>query len=202
MKRLPLVPTLIVLIAVPAMIALGFWQLRRAEWKEGLLARLEANAGAAPIEAPVNLTLRKDELSFRRVRVTCEEVEARDPTAARSVGGASGYRRTILCRRPFGEPVLVSLGVAPDPRASVTVAPGATFVGSLVPRGSEPAFLLVAESPVGALEPEARPSVDTIPNNHRGYAAQWFLFALVLTVIYGVYLRRRPAVAMPNLPPQ
>ena len=38
-RKLPLIPTLVVLAAVATMVALGIWQLQRAEWKEGLLAR-------------------------------------------------------------------------------------------------------------------------------------------------------------------
>lgn len=197
MKRLPLVPTLIVLLAVPTMIALGFWQLSRAAWKEDLLARLEANAGEPTIDAPAALSPRRDELSFRRVRAVCAGVVDLDPTAARSAAGVTGYRQLIRCERPAGEPLLVSLGVATDPTARVSVAPGASFTGRLVPRGGDPVFLLVSDAPVGALAAEAPPGPDTISNNHRGYAVQWFLFALVLTVIYGVYLRRRPAAAPP-----
>lgn len=195
MRRLPLVPTLIVLLAVPTMIALGFWQLSRAEWKEALLARLDANAGAPTIDAPAALSVRKDELSFRRVRAVCTDVVDLDPTAARSVAGVTGYRQLIRCERAQGEPLLVSLGVATDPTASVRVAPGTSFVGRLVPRGSAPVFLLISDTPVGALAAEAPPGPETISNSHRGYAVQWFLFALVLTVIYGVYVRRRAVAA-------
>ncbi|MDO9489844.1 MAG: SURF1 family protein [Sphingomonadaceae bacterium] len=198
MRRLPLVPTLIVLLAVPTMIALGFWQLSRAEWKEALLARLAANASAPTIDAPAALAPRKDELSFRRVRVVCAGVVDLDPTAARSVAGVTGYRQLVRCERAEGEPLLVSLGVATDPAASVSVAPGATFTGRLVPRGSAPVFLLVSDTPVGALAAEAPPGPDTISNSHRGYAVQWFLFALVLSVIYGVYVRRRAGAVMPR----
>ena len=198
MKRLPLVPTLIVLLAVPTMIALGFWQLSRAEWKEALLARLEANATAPTIDAPAALAARKDELSFRRVRARCAAVVELDPTAARSVDGATGYRQLIRCERAPGEPLLVSLGVATDPTARVGVAPGAAFTGRLVPRDGAPVFLLVSETPVGALAAEAPPGPDTIANSHRGYAVQWFLFATMLSVIYGLYLRRRSQDAMPR----
>jgi surfeit locus 1 family protein len=197
MKRLPLVPTLIVLLAVPTMIALGFWQLSRAEWKEALLARLAANATAPTIDAPAALSPRRDELSFRRVRAVCAGVVDLDPTAARSVAGATGYRQLIRCERAPGEPLLISLGVATDPTARVSVAPGARFTGRLVPRSGVPAFLLVAETPVGALAAEAPPGPDTIANSHRGYAVQWFMFALVLSVIYGVYVRRRAAAVPP-----
>lgn len=191
MKRLPLIPTLFVLIAVPTMIGLGFWQLDRAAWKEGLLARLELNAGAPAIDAPAALSARRDDLSFRRVRVTCDAIAALGPTAARSVDGLAGYRQLARCMPARGDALLVSLGVARDPTARVSVAPGATFTGRLVPRAGNPPFLLVSETPVGALAAEAPPGVDTISNNHRGYAVQWFLFALMLSVIYGAYLRSR-----------
>ena len=198
MRRLPLVPTIIVLLAVPTMIALGVWQLGRAEWKEALLARLAANRTAPMIDAPAELSPRKDELSFRRVRVVCANVVDLDPTAARSVTGITGYRQLVRCERTEGEPLLISLGVATDPTARVDVAPGSAFTGPLVPRSSAPVFLLVSDTPVGALAAEAPPGADTISNSHRGYAVQWFLFALMLSVIYGVYLRRRTGAVAPG----
>jgi len=191
MKRLPLLPTLIVALAVPVMIGLGIWQLERAEWKGALLARLEANARAPLIDRPARL---EDALGFRRVRTRCREVEPREPTAARAVSGQAGYRQVIWCRDGRGEPLLVSVGVAPAPTIRVSVEPGTAFVGPLVPRSDrspgDPRFLLVAEAPVPPLRAEAPPTPDTIPNNHLAYAAQWFFFAATLSAIYGVYLRR------------
>ncbi|MFC3711729.1 SURF1 family protein [Sphingoaurantiacus capsulatus] len=190
MRRLPLVPTLLVLLMVPAMIALGFWQLQRAEWKEGLLGRLAANAEAPVIGAPAELAARKDELSFRQVRITCAATHIGAPTAARAASGASGYRQIARCDRAGGEPLLVSLGVASDPTLRPTAIP-VSFTGWLVPREGSPAFLLVPDAPADArLAAEARPSLDTIANNHRGYAFQWFAFAAVLSLIYLIYIRR------------
>ena len=40
-RKLPLIPTIVVLAAVATMVALGIWQLQRAEWKEALIARYE-----------------------------------------------------------------------------------------------------------------------------------------------------------------
>jgi len=45
----------------------------------------------------------------------------------------------------------------------------------------------------GASLPGIQPSplqVEAIPNNHRSYAIQWFAFATILLIIYGVYLAR------------
>ncbi|MDB5686282.1 MAG: surfeit locus 1 family protein, partial [Rhizorhabdus sp.] len=41
------------------------------------------------------------------------------------------------------------------------------------------------------LEPSVPPSIADIPNNHRGYAVQWFIFALTAAIIYAIALRRR-----------
>lgn len=41
--------TVCVLIALAILIALGSWQLRRLEWKEALIAQVEARVNAAPI---------------------------------------------------------------------------------------------------------------------------------------------------------
>jgi len=51
-RRLPLIPTLIVAAAVAVMIGLGIWQLQRAKWKEGLLARYAEAQKLPPIAWP------------------------------------------------------------------------------------------------------------------------------------------------------
>lgn len=195
MRRPPLLPTLLVALAVPTMIALGIWQLQRAEWKAGLLGRLAANATAPVIDRPAELGRNREALSFRRVRTTCREVRPWQPSAARDVHGRAGYRQQVWCHEGRGEPLLVSIGVAANPTLKVLPPAGASFIGPLVPRaGGAPGgapFVLIAETPVPPLVAEAPPSSATIPDNHRAYAVQWFLFALVLAVIYGLYLRRR-----------
>jgi len=50
---------------------------------------------------------------------------------------------------------------------------------------------LVADPPMAGLEASARPDPSELPNNHLSYAGQWFLFALVALVIYGLALRKR-----------
>jgi surfeit locus 1 family protein len=187
MRRLPLVPTFIVAIAVPMLLALGVWQLQRASWKAQLLDRYAANADAPAIDAPRSLSSLADTLAFRRVRVLCDTVEPRSPVAGRTQAGAAGYRQQILCRRRNGEALFVSVGVASDPTTR--------FTGRLVPRAGAPRFVLIAERPVPPLAAEAPPTLDTIPNNHAAYAAQWFFFALTLGAIYVLYLRRTRSVA-------
>ena len=52
-------------------------------------------------------------------------------------------------------------------------------------------IMLVSDAAAPGLQPSARPSPADIPNNHRAYAVQWFLFAGVALVIYVLALRQR-----------
>ena len=50
---------------------------------------------------------------------------------------------------------------------------------------------LVSADGLGGLQPSAPPALASIPNSHRGYAVQWFLFAAIAALIYGLALRQR-----------
>jgi surfeit locus 1 family protein len=45
-------PTLLTVLALPILIGLGTWQVERLQWKEELLAKIEARIGAAPVPLP------------------------------------------------------------------------------------------------------------------------------------------------------
>ena len=74
MKRIPILPTLLVLIAAGVMVRLGFWQLDRLAQKEAMLARYEA-AASRLADAPVELDEeRLDQFAYRTVRWGCPTV--------------------------------------------------------------------------------------------------------------------------------
>jgi surfeit locus 1 family protein len=52
-------------------------------------------------------------------------------------------------------------------------------------------MMIVADPPLAGLGPSTPPALDTIPNNHRSYAFQWFAFAAIALVIFALALRRR-----------
>src|SRR3546814_17604425 len=56
MRRIPLLASVLVLLAVGAMIALGLWQLRRAESKEVLVTRAAQNLIEPAVDLPARLT--------------------------------------------------------------------------------------------------------------------------------------------------
>ena len=54
-RKLPLLPTIIVMLAIATMIGLGIWQLQRRNEKEALLATYRAAEGKPPIGWPAIL---------------------------------------------------------------------------------------------------------------------------------------------------
>lgn len=195
-SRFPLIPNLLVLLAVAAMVALGVWQLQRKAEKEALLARFAANASAPVAALPPVLD---DTWLFRRVSLFCLE-----PMGWTTAGaGAHGFRHIAECRLGAEGPVMaVDMGTAPDPAAqpawrggkvtgTLTTAPSATpalwrwISGN---RQGEP-MMLVSESAAPGLSPSPRPDPASVPNNHLAYAVQWFLFAGVALIIYALALR-------------
>ena len=199
MTRVPVVPTILVALAVAAMIALGVWQLvDRLPKKEAFLAQLAANPARPPIAFP---RFPDDTLLFRRTRGFCLQ-----PTAIKLAGaGASGYRAIAQCRTGAEGPgMIVQLGTTRDPNAKVAWAGGAvsgfishapdgrSLIGSLFDRHPQD-MMLVAETPPPGLSPNGRPDIASVPNNHLAYGVQWFLFAAIASVIYVLaVVRRRP----------
>jgi surfeit locus 1 family protein len=193
-KRLPLVPTLFVAIAVAAMIGLGVWQLQRARWKDGLLATYSANANLPPIALP-NVPDARNPPLFRQAHAFCLEVVGWDAKAGRSARGQAGWSHIARCRTGAEGPGL-SIDAGWSPKAENPVWKGGEVTGRLAP-DTQHVYRLVAMTPAPGLQPSAPPSLDEIPNNHRAYAVQWFIFAGVALVIYVLALRRRKTAADP-----
>ena len=190
MKRLPLVPTLIVAAAVALMVGLGIWQLQRAEWKNELLARYEANARLAPVAFPLVPTPKDEALLFRRATGFCLQPASWTARSGRNRIGEAGWRHIALCRTGAEGPgMAVDLGWSnsSDPPKAYRGGPVSGVIGA----DRERILLLVGDKAAPGLAPSALPSLDDIPNNHLAYAVQWFLFAAMAVVIYVLALRRR-----------
>ena len=189
-RKLPLIPTLIVAVAIAVMIALGFWQLRRAEQKEALLARYEAARNLPPISFPTG-PIRDDQLPlFRYASGMCLQPVSKRSTAGQNRAGEIGYVHIVECRTGAEGPGMsVELGWSRDPNVAVKWG-GGLVSGFIAPDSKARMRIVAATSPAG-LAPSAPPSIDQIPNNHRSYALQWFLFALIAAVIYLLAVRKR-----------
>lgn len=195
LKRIPVIPTLVVLIAVGIMIRLGFWQLDRMDQKAALLAHYAAAAQFSSDIQPEQFGGDRDAILYRHTAFTCSAVGARSAIAGLSAKGESGIAHTVQCQsaRQIGGagrsvPVMVTLGWSSNP------APppwnGGAVAGTIAPMGKN-AVRVVADPPLAGLAANARPDPANLPNNHWSYAIQWFAFALTALVIYGLALRKR-----------
>lgn len=186
LKRIPIFPTLLVLIAVGVMVRLGFWQLDRLHQKEAMLAQYNAAMRLPP------QTVLSDSFPapYRRMAIDCLSTSQPESKAGNNARGESGWALSVLCGTRSGVAVRVVMGWSRN-YAPVTWSGGRAEGTYLPNRLVGPR--LIADPPLAGLEANAKPDPANIPNNHLSYAVQWFLFALTALVIYGLALRKRLA---------
>ena len=188
MKRLPLIPTLLVVAAVAVMIWLGAWQLQRKGEKEALLARYSAAQGLPPIAWP-NFVDPKDPPLFRRSSGFCLSVAKWRAASGRNRKGDAGWVHVASCRTGAEGPgVQAVMGWSTEPKPPAWT--GGEVRGVIAPDAKH-VIRLVASEPAPGLQPARPPSPGDVPNNHLFYAIQWFFFAGAAAVIYVLALRRR-----------
>lgn len=187
MRKLPLVPTAIVLAAVAAMVALGIWQLQRSQWKAGLIERYSsARQMSAEVAWPSSPADYESAL-YRHARIDCAEVSGTDAVAGRSADGRSGWAHIAHCRLAGGGTADVAIGWSDEPHPPAWR--GGEVGGFVGPAGD--GVRLVAAPAQAGLAQLAPPDPNDLPNNHLAYAFQWFFFALTALVIYWLALRRK-----------
>jgi surfeit locus 1 family protein len=190
-RRLPLLATLIVGAAVLTMIALGVWQMSRAKWKDGLVAQYARASKLPPIAFPTVPLNTKNLPLYRYATGNCLEVVGRRTVAGTNRGGEPGFAQVADCRTGAEGPgMAVVIGWSKNPKAGTNWKGGP--VSGIIGPDAVSRMHLVADGAAPGLEPAAPPSIDSIPNNHRSYAVQWFLFAGVALIIYLIALRRLP----------
>ena len=98
MPRLPIIPTIVVVAAVATMIALGIWQLGRAEEKEALIAEYQAalSSDERLVRLPRNEHSGRWHL-FRKIDVQCDQVIEWRTTAGRNSSNQSGFTHIARC---------------------------------------------------------------------------------------------------------
>lgn len=189
MRRLPIIPTMLVLAAVAVMIGLGVWQLQRANWKHELLTRY---SDAAQDDTPVAWPIAPDQFDdvyYRRSSFDCVEVIGRDAIAGRNIDGEAGWVQIARCRTAGGNLAAVQLGWTQDPQP--VNWDGGEVTGRITRYGT--GVRLVADPPLAGLAASAAPDPRELPDNHLAYAFQWFFFAITALVIYFLALRRKQA---------
>lgn len=184
MRKVPIIPTAIVVAAVATMIALGFWQLDRKAQKEALLTHYaQARTLPAEVEWPESEAEAEAAL-FRHARLDCTRVLDVSSRAGTSADGRKGWAHIARCAIGGGREADVAIGWSARPEVPEWRGGPVEGIVASGPR------LVVARS-VAGLAPLSPPDPADIPNNHLAYAGQWFFFALTALVIYVLALRRR-----------
>ncbi len=217
MTRRMIAPLVFGIVGVAILLALGFWQLRRLEWKEAVLAEIAGRLAAEPVDVPPDPTPEADQYLRVRAAGTLEAGELHVYTSAPGLG--VGYRVIAPMTLADGRRVLLDRGFVPIGDKDAVRSPGAIAVtGTLawpqetdaftsdpdrarnvwfardVPLmaaalGALPAMIVVATSdPPGG--PVPQPVTVNIPNDHLQYAITWFLLAVVWTLMTGYLLYR------------
>lgn len=199
--------------------ALGFWQLARAEWKDAILSEIEARIAAEPVAVPANPDPEADRYLPVRATGTTGERELHVLVSQKSLGAGfrivSAFEteagRRLLLDRGFvpdeakateRPPVTLTVtgnlhwpeerdGFTPDDDRAANywfardVPVMAEALGTepvlIVARATEPPQEGIRPMPVGT---------EGIPDNHLGYAVQWFGMAIVWLGMTALLIRR------------
>jgi surfeit locus 1 family protein len=98
------------------LIGLGLWQLQRLEWKQGLIAQIEARRHAEPVtlkEAETRARAGED-VSYLRVRVDGRFDNGKERYLYAVSDGTPGWHVITPLETPEGEAVLVDRGFVPN----------------------------------------------------------------------------------------
>ena len=108
--------TALMLAALAVLLGLGFWQLNRLHWKEGLIAQIEARIKAAPIRLEEAEALSREgrDPSYYRVNVEGRFHHSKERYLYALSDGRLGWHVITPLQTADGEMVLVDRGFVPD----------------------------------------------------------------------------------------
>jgi surfeit locus 1 family protein len=189
----PLIPTILVSLAVATMVGLGIWQLQRKGEKEALLGRYEAATGLEAVTWPAVPTKKALPL-FRKSSLMCVKVVGIRSVSGSSAAGKPGFAHIASCQTGGAEGPGAKVAIGWSERPQSPTWNGGAISGIIAP-DNEQLIRLVATDKVEGLQLLAKPSPEQIPNNHLLYAIQWFIFAAAAAIIYVLASRKRPSAA-------
>ncbi len=217
-RRSILPPLIFGIVTTAILLSLGVWQLRRMEWKEAMLAEIQAgiNAAPQPIPAQVDPSMKYMPVTVSG-RTTGEEILVLSGT--KELGGGyniiSGFetddgRRILLDRgfvtqdyrhtpRPATTLEVVGNLHWPQDKSSSTPEPdlkaGIWFARDVPAMAemlkTEPVLVVAAQVAGDAQGVMPIPiGIEGVPNSHLSYAVQWFLFAATCAGMTAWLIRR------------
>jgi cytochrome oxidase assembly protein ShyY1 len=191
-RRLPIIPTVVVLAAVAAIVWLGVWNLDRAKLHQAQLDSYQSAARLPPISLPAAPASDGQLPFYRYATGNCLRVVNCRTSVGENRNGEPGFVVIADCATGAGGPGMsVELGWSKNPNAKPSWT-GGLVSGVIVPDHVS-RMRLVAAKPASGLEAVAPPvaTVEVTPGRNRGYAATWFGLAVVALAIYAFALRKR-----------
>lgn len=208
MKKWPVIPTVLVALAVATMIGLGIWQLQRRGENALLLKQVSANISkptiAYPELGPVNVRA-----LHRKSSINCLRVSRWIEDSGSDKTGKTGTRYLAECvTGAEGPGALVVAGISGRPNQKVNWTGGQvegvittepdrqSMIAKLFGQRIVLRPMLVSSEGLGGLRTAEPPSLIKIRSkiaNNGSYAIQWFLFAAAAAIIYVLALRKKMA---------
>ena len=133
------------------------------------------------------------ELTLKRFASgNCLKVISRRTDVGENASGEPGFAIILDCATGAEGPGMsVQVGWSKDPKATTPWA-GGLVSGVIVP-DRKARIRLVASTPAPGLQANGaiKAAISVPPGQNRGYAFQFFCFALIALVIYGLAVRKR-----------
>ena len=202
------------------LLSLGVWQVQRLEWKQDVIAQLDARASGDPRALPTIFDRQEDRYRPVAIEGVLIEPAIKVLASRRTLGAVFRIVRPI--QTTDGRRVLVDLGWIPDGTA-VPPAPESSvkLVGNLHwPRetdrftpepdregglwfardvddmaqhlSTEPVLIVLRDTPARDLGVTPWPADSSdVPNDHLQYAITWFSLALIWAAMSLYALRRK-----------
>ncbi len=131
------------LLGVGLLSGLGFWQLQRLAWKEGLLAQIAARRDAPPAPPPPRsewAALKPDDYDYRPVVLRGVFDHAKESflfraSATGAAGGGAGYEIVTPLRLDEGGVVFVNRGFVPAEKQDPSSRPQGQVAGEVTVKG-------------------------------------------------------------------
>lgn len=191
-RRLPIIPTIVVLALVGGCVAAGIWNLRRAKFHESELHAFEAASHLPPVTYPTT-PKRDEQLPFYRYATgNCLRPVGRRTTVGENKAGEPGFAIIIDCATGAEGPGMsVQVGWSKNPNATTPWKGG--VVSGVIVQDKATRFRLVAATPAPGLDSNGpvKPAISVPPSQNRGYALQFFSFAAIALIIYALAVRKR-----------
>ena len=217
-KRL-LFPVILGVGGIAILLWLGFWQVDRLAWKEGILADLDARISADPVPLPDAPDPASD--NYKPVTLTATPDGQELHVLVSGTAAGTGYRAIAAATTADDRRVMLDLGLLPLDAKDAT-APQATadITGNLIwpddinsstpepdldrniwfgrdvaamAAALDTAPILIVVRQMSPADPRVTPlpvDTSTIKNDHWEYAVTWFLLAIVWAAMTGYLIFR------------